>query len=207
MARPVADYLAQIGSGRDPSPALVAPPEPDLAPIWPEEPKEDPQIAIDAAREEGRAAGLEIARSEHVAQLAQAQQRFDSELAAARTAWAHEEGGQLREQLAAAMRGLEEKLAESVSRVLRPLIVATLRQKMIGQLIENIKTIVDSREKAIIEIVGPADLLEILRTELRGAPAVFDYVARDSIDVRVTAEQTSIDTQLKAWIDLIGAEV
>jgi len=206
MPRPVADYLIQIGLESVEPPVLIAPPEPDLAPLWPEEPEEDPQIAIDAAREEGRAEGLEAARAEHEEELAHAQARFDAELKAAREAWAREEGARLQEQLAAAMRAMEAGLADSVARVLRPFIVAALRRQMIDKLVENIRTIVGSAEMAAIQIAGPADLIGILRAELQGAPAAFEFVTQDSVDVSVIAEQTSIDTRLKAWTDLIGAE-
>jgi hypothetical protein len=208
--RPVADYLVQIGLESVEPPVLIAPPEPDLAPLWPEEPEEDPQIAIDAARDEGRAEGLETAReaakAEYEEELARAQAHFDAELKAAREAWAREEGARLQEQLAAAMRTIEEGLADSVARVLRPFIVAALRRQMIDKLVENIRTIVGSAEMTAIQIGGPADLIEILRAELEGAPAAFHYVTQDSVDVSVIAEQTSIDTRLKAWTDLIGAE-
>jgi hypothetical protein len=210
MPRPVADYLVQIGLESVEPPVMSAPLEPDLAPLWPEEPEEDPQIAIDAAREEGRAEGLETARvaakAEYEDELARAQARFDAELKAAREAWAHEEGARLLEQLAVAMRAIEEGLADSVARVLRPFIVATLRRQMIDKLVENIRTIVGSTEMTAIQIAGPADLIEVLRAELQGAPAAFHYVTQDSVDVSVIAEQTSIDTRLKAWTDLIGAE-
>ncbi len=210
IPRPVADYLIEMGQDAPPLPILVASPEPDLTPLWPEEPEEDPQIAIDAAREEGRAAGLDEARTqcaaEYAAELAAAQARFDAQLTAARESWAHDEGANLREHLAAAMLAMEERLADSVARVLRPFIVAALRQRMIDKLIENVRTIVGSAEKIAIEIAGPADLIEILRGQLQAAPATFKYVAQDGVDVRVVADQTSISTQLKAWIDLIGAE-
>ena len=206
MPRPVADYLVQIGLESAEPPVSLALPEPDLAPLWPEEPEEDPQIAIDAAREEGRAEGLEAARAEHEEELARAQARFDAELKAAREAWAREEGARLLEQLAAAMRAIEAGLADSVARVLRPFIVAALRRQMIDRLVENIRTIVGSAEMTAIQIAGPADLIEILRAALQGAPAAFHFVIQDSVDVSVVAEQTSIDTRLKAWTDLIGAE-
>jgi flagellar biosynthesis/type III secretory pathway protein FliH len=210
IPRPVADYLIEIGPGDAPPPILVASPEPDLTPLWPEEPEEDPQIAIDAAREEGRAAGLEEARTQcaadYAAELAAAHARFGAELTAARESWAHEEGAHLREQLAAAMLAMEERLADSVARVLRPFIVAALRRQMIDKLIENVRTIAGSAEKIAIEIAGPADLIEILRTQLEGVPAAFKYVMQDGVDVSVVADQTSIGTQLKAWTDLIGVE-
>jgi hypothetical protein len=77
---------------------------------------------------------------------------------------------------------------------------------MIDKLIDGVRTIAGSADKIVIQISGPADLLEILRQHLQAAPAAIEYVTQDGVDVRVVAEQTSIDTQLKAWIDLIATE-
>jgi hypothetical protein len=73
-------------------------------------------------------------------------------------------------------------------------------------LIDGVRTIAGSADKIAIRISGPADLLEILRQHLHAAPVAIEYVTQDGVDVRVVAEQTSIDTQLKAWIDLIATE-
>ena len=210
MLRPVADYLIQIGLDEGEPSLPELPLEPDLAPLWPEEPKEDPQIAIDAARQQGLVEGAEAARAEcaaaYAADSARAQKRFDAELAAARETWAREEGARLREQIAASMLAIEMSLADSVGRVLRPFILATLRRRMIDKLVESVRTIVSSAETVAIEISGPADLNEILRAELRGTPAALNFLTQESVDVRVVAGQTSIETRLKAWTDLIGAE-
>ncbi len=206
MARPVAEFLVQMElDGSEPA-ALFIPTEVDLTPAWPEEAKEDPQAEIEAARDEGYAAGIEAAAAQHEAQLAHAHEQFVAELATAREAWAREEGDRLREQLATALLALEATFADAVGRVLRPFVVAALRQRMVDKLIDSVRTIAGSADKAVIQILGPADLLEILRQHLQAAPATIEYVTQDGVDVRVVAEQTSIDTQLKAWIDLIATE-
>ena len=70
MARPVADYLAEMGPLADIAPPLaLSLAETEIAPIWPEEPEENPQIAIDAAREEGHE-GLAVAQADFAAELA-----------------------------------------------------------------------------------------------------------------------------------------
>jgi hypothetical protein len=205
IARPVADFLVQLKLG-DAEPALFIPTETDLPPAWPEEAKEDTQALIDAAREEGHAAGVETAAAEYAAQSALAREQFNAELTAAREAWAQEEGERLRDQLSAAMLAMEETFADAIGRVLQPFVVTTLRQQMVDKLIEGVRTVAGSADRMAIQISGPADLLEILRQHLDSAPAAIDYVTTQSVDVRVVAGQTSIDTQLKAWIDLIAAE-
>ena len=77
---------------------------------------------------------------------------------------------------------------------------------MTEKLVENIRTIVGSADKMKIRIAGPEDIVAVLRDELQAVPAAIEYVAADWPDVSVSAEPTSIETQLKAWTDLIGNE-
>ncbi|MDR3407188.1 MAG: hypothetical protein P4L68_01665 [Methylovirgula sp.] len=206
MARPVADYLVEIGPFTDIAPPLAATlPDTEIAPIWREEPEENPQIAIDAAREEGRAEGLAAAQADFAAELAQARESFEAELEDARQKWANEEAERLREQLAAGLVAMEERLADGVARVLRPFILAALRRRMTEKLVENVRTIVGSADKIVIKIAGPEDLVAALREELQAVPAAIEYAVQDGLDVSVIAETTSIETQLRAWTDLIGA--
>jgi hypothetical protein len=206
MRRPVADYLIEISAAVDEEAVLIAPLANDLAPLWPEEPEPDWQAAIDAAREEGRAAGLEAAAAEYDEKLAMTRETFDSDLKNAREAWAADEGQRLREQLDNALAAIEERLTDGVARVVRPFVIASLREQMIAKLIENVRTIVGSSDHIAIKISGPADLLAILQAKLQGSGAACEYVEHDAIDVGVVTNETSIDTQLRAWIDLIGKE-
>jgi hypothetical protein len=206
MPRPVADYLIEISSAAAEPAVLITPPANDLAPIWPEESEPDWQAAIDAARDEGREAGCEAAAADYEEKLKLAREAFEADLRAARDAWAAEEGVRLREQLDHSLAGMEERLTENVARVLRPFIVASLRERMIAKLIENVRTIVGSADRITIKISGPPDLLALLRAKLEGSPAACEYVEQEGVDVSVVADETSIDTQLKAWIDLIGEE-
>jgi hypothetical protein len=207
MARPVADYLVEIGPLGDIAPPLpLFLPETEIAPIWPEEPEENPQIAIDAAREEGRAEGLAVAQADFAAELAQAREGFAVELKEARQQWASAEGERLREQLTSGLAAMEERLSEGVARVLRPFILSALRRRMTEKLVENIRTIVGSADKMKIRIAGPEDIVAVLRDELQAVPAAIEYVVQTGLDVSVCAEPTSIETQLKAWTDLIGNE-
>ncbi len=207
MARPVADYLVEIGPLGDIAPPLALfLPETEITPIWPEEPEENPQVAIDAAREDGRAEGLAEAQANFVAELAQAREGFAAELKEARQQWANAEGERLREQLVAGLAAMEERLSESVARVLRPFILAALRRRMTEKLVENVRTIVGSADKMKIRIAGPEDIVAALRDELQTVPAAIEYVVQTGLDVSVSAEPTSIETQLKAWTDLIGNE-
>ena len=77
---------------------------------------------------------------------------------------------------------------------------------MTEKLVENVRTIVGSADKMKIRIAGPEDIVAVLRDELQAVPAAIEYVVQTGLDVSVSAEPTSIETQLKAWTDLIGNE-
>lgn len=204
--RPVAEYLMQFGAQADVEPALDLCGEVTISPIWKQELEEDLETALESARESGRVVGFEAAQAEFEATLDRERKSFEERLAAGRQEWTRKEGERLSETLAAALRTMEESIAESVARVLRPFIVDSLRRQMLDQLVDHIATMIGNNEKILIKIAGPTDLLDSLRERLASIPVAIDYEPRDSVDVSVVSEQTAIETQLQAWIDLIDAE-
>jgi hypothetical protein len=209
MARPVAHYLRRFGD----APELAPPPDRgvDFSPIpsrpqdASEPPPDDPLLQIEAARESGRAEGLEAAREEFAAELEKALRLHHEQLEAARRKWLDEEGGTLRASLAAGLAEIEVRLAQGLSKVLTPFIIDALRKQMIEELTETIAVLIGTNETIAIKVNGPADLLDILRDNLAESPASIEYEVSESVDVSVRAEQTMIETQLSAWIARITA--
>ena len=213
MARPVAHYLEQFEKEPEPEPV----PQPgrggDFAPIplspqdVSEAPADDSLLQLEAARESGRAEGLEAARREFAAELEQALQLHREQLAAARRKWSEEESTTLRASLTAGLTEMETRLAQSLSKVITPFVVDVLRKQMIEELTETIAVLIGSNETISIKIDGPADLLDFLRDKLAEVPARIEYEVTEGVDVSVRAEQTMIETQLSAWIARITAEM
>ena len=46
-----------------------------------------------------------------------------------------------------------------------------------------------------------------MREKLAGVPAALTYEESSDVDVRVMAGQTTIETRLKAWIDLVSSKL
>jgi hypothetical protein len=205
-ARSVAEYLMRFAPPDGVEPALDLCAAIGPAPIWTQEPEEDRESALNAARESGRAAGLEEARAEFAVVLDGERQAFEQRLMAERQRWLREEAEQLRERLAAAVRNMEESIGDCVARVLRPFVIDSLRRQMVEDLIDHIATMIGSNEKIAIKIAGPADLLASLRDKLASIPAAIEYEPQDRVDIVVVAEQTAIETQLEAWLNLIASE-
>jgi hypothetical protein len=184
-ARPVAHYLVEFG----PPPLAEAIDEIDHGAAcvdFPDEPvAEDPVDLLQAARDEGVAEGYATARSECDVQLLQERQAFEARLAAERDKWTRQESEKLGGAVKAAFAEIESNIAGSVERVLTPFVVEALRRKMIDLLAENVAILLGGRERPIVEIRGPEDLLAMLREKLAAFSCAINYSPEDSIDVRI----------------------
>lgn len=203
IARPVAQVLVQFGSaehqeGAGPVGRDTACPElPYNSPV------EDFSLAIQLAREEGVAEGFAKARTEHEAQLTQERLAFETRLASERQTWTRQESETLSEKIEAVFAEVESNIAGSVERVLRPFVADALRGRIIDLLAEHVGALLRGSECPVIEISGEEDLLALLRERLSASSCAIHYSPKDSIDLRVVAGQTIIESQIEAWIERI----
>lgn len=208
MARPVAQYLARFGP-KDPAEAEgVVEVEAVAKPIAP-----DPSLApgdefahsMQLARDEGKAEGFASARIEHAAELAQEKLLFAAHLAAERATWTQEESDKLAGKLGAALAEIEANIAACVARVLRAFLIDLLRRKVVDDLVADIGALLSDKEHAVIKISGAEDIVAALREKLSGCGAAIEFVQDHSIDVKVVADQTLIESRLEAWSHRIRA--
>lgn len=207
MAQPAALYLTHFDAPPATTRALDLAPQPDLAPIWEPEPEHNQETMLAAEREAGRAEGVEAARAEAAAEAEAMRHAFVEQLAAERAKWLSEESEPLKEKIDTALAQMKEALADSVGQILRPFVIDALRRQMLGELVEHITTLAASHEAIEMKILAPADLIEVLRQKLAELPLAIHYEAREGVDVSVVTGQTMIETRLKTWIDLIGAQL
>jgi hypothetical protein len=154
----------------------------------------------------GLAEGRAAAQAECAAKLDAQQQDFEQRLAAARQGWAATEGNALSEALVRAVKDLEARLAETAARVLRPFLETEIRRVAVAELVTTIEAILARDKAARVEIAGPDDLLGIVRARLPDTvPATF--TSCDASDVRVTIDQTVLETRLGAWMAAIEEAV
>ncbi len=206
-AQPAALYLTHFDSPPVTTPALDLAPASDLAPLWEPEPAENREALLAAAREEGHGEGLEAGRAEAAEQAEAMRKAYDEQLAVERQKWLDAESELLKAQLASALQQMKEQLGDCVGQILRPFVIESLRQQMLGELMGHIATMAAAHEAIDMVIAAPADLIEVLRKKLADLPLAIRYEPSESVDVSVTAGQTTIETRLKAWIDLIGAKL
>jgi flagellar biosynthesis/type III secretory pathway protein FliH len=207
MPQPAALFLAHFDAPPAKAAGVDLAPAAEMAPIWEPEPIEDHDALIASAHEAGRAEGLEAARAEAETEAEAMRQGFGEQLAAERAKWLAEESEPLKEKLAVALADIKESLADSVGQILRPFVVDVLRREMLDELVAHVATIAASHDAIELRISAPADLVEILRDKLMNLPLAIHYEPSDGVDILVVAGQTTIETRLKAWIDLFRAKM
>ncbi len=186
----IARYLPEFGAAGEPKPA------PGAAALL----KASKTAAVDEAYAKGHERGKADAEAGLSAKLAEQKARHDAELAAAREAWALQEGGKLADQLAAGLKDIETRIAAAAARVLQPFLAAELRKRAIADLVENLSVLLAHDSAAPVDICGAPDLLEALRARLGGSRAGINYHPDQTSDVRVTVGQTVLETRLGDWI-------
>jgi len=163
----------------------------------------DQSRRIDQGRLQAFADGREAAERDFEAQKAQMRAAMDAELATARAEWTAQEGERLAVAHRAAHEDFEARCSEAVANILRPFLTTAVIGRVTEALVENLNVLFASRTQSLFEISGPADLLEALRHRFGENGASIAYAPNDSIDVRVCVGDTTIETQLGAWMQAL----
>ncbi len=161
--------------------------------VWAERAEE----AYERGLEEGRAS----AQSEIDARLEQQKAELEQGHAATHEAWCAEQGPLIAERIDAAIRELEARIAQSAERVLRPFLAQTVREQAIDQLRQLVQELLATNPGVTLEISGPEDLLDKVRTSLSASVATVSYVTSETCDVQVKAGASIIETRIAAWLE------
>lgn len=168
--------------------------EPQPAP----EPKSQAPQAnlLEEAYRRGYAAGL----AEGNAGLAEERVRSAVRLGEERAKWSDQQAVAIVNGFSTACRELETNIASSVARILQPFLADAVRDKAIEALIEQISALTCSSPVPVFRISGPGDLLERVRAQLETAGRTgVEYQHAETLEIRVVADQTVIETQMQAW--------
>jgi hypothetical protein len=151
---------------------------------------------LDEAYRRGYAAGL----AEGNAGLAEERVRSAVRLGEERAKWSDQQAVAIVNGFSAACRELETNIANSVARILQPFLADAVRDKAVEALVEQISALTCSSPVPVFRISGPGDLLERVRAQLEAAGRTgAEYQAADTLEIRVVADQTVIETQMQAW--------
>jgi flagellar biosynthesis/type III secretory pathway protein FliH len=153
--------------------------------------------------EEAYARGIEDGRKategEAVTRLEELKAEMEQGLAAAREAWCAEEAPRIAGQITTAIGDMEDRVAQSAERVLRPFLAQAVRVQAIGELRALLQELLLTNPGITLEISGPEDLLAAARASLSASVTV-SYVANEARDVQVKAAASIIETRIAAWL-------
>jgi hypothetical protein len=145
--------------------------------------------------ESGKAAALATMEAKLEEQRALSAQQLEAE----REVWAAREGQKLAAQLTAGLNALEAQIGDAAARVLAPFLDAQVSRRAVAQLRSELEVLLTKDARLSLSIAGPEDLLQALREELADKACSVTYAASDACDVRISADQTLLETRLAAW--------
>jgi hypothetical protein len=170
-------------------------------------PADDTATRIEEAFARGSAEGRAAARKECEAEIGRRSEEFARQLATERQAWMTETGEHLAGRLTAGLRTIEESIANSLAHVLEPFLIAELRRQAIDELVLIMRGLMSKEEGISLEVSGADDLLAALRERFAGDGLNVRFSAAEGSDVRVNADQTTIETRLGIWVAKIKEAV
>lgn len=164
----------------------------------------DIDFQIKEAHQRGLVEGRAAAQAEHEAAVAALAASFEEKLAAERQKWAAEQGAHLGERIAASIEDLEQRIADAVSEILKPVLREEVRVKAVEELSRTLETLLSKGDYAKIVVSGPADLIAAMEARLAGDDASLSFVAAEGADINVSADETILATRIGAWADAIA---
>lgn len=182
-----------------PQPQRQAQSQPQLQPPPPVHAAEPPAVnLLDDAHRRGYTAGL----AEGEAKLAKERVRSAIRLGEERAKWSDQQAVAIVNGFDTACREIESNIASSVARILLPFLADAVRDKAVGSLVEQIATLTSNSPVPAFRVTGPSELIDLVRTQLNlaGRSGV-EYQSADTVEVRVLADQTTIETQISTWMD------
>ncbi|MBW7972145.1 hypothetical protein [Bradyrhizobium sp. BR 10289] len=172
-------------------------PQPQIQSPAPAPEPEAPQVnPLDDAYRRGHAAGV----AEGDARVAEERVRSAIRLGEERSKWSDQQAAAIVSGFETACREIETNIASSVARILLPFLADAVRDKAIGSLVEQIAALTGNSPMPVFKVTGPSELLDLVRTQLEASRRTgIEYEAAETVEVRVVADQTVIETQIAAW--------
>jgi flagellar biosynthesis/type III secretory pathway protein FliH len=175
--------------------ASAAPPAPDIEERLSEAYHRGVQEGLDVAREEAAAAR---SRERAETQRRSVVERLDFQM---------NEYAKLADLITSAFGEIERGIAESVARILNPLVSRAIASQIVEELAQNIARLRQSGRPGLLRIRGPEPLLAALKQRLAPLALDVEYGEEAGVEVIVEAGETTIVSGLKPWTELIGSLV
>lgn len=111
-----------------------------------------------------------------------------------------DQGERLAASVTSGLADLEARLGDSVARILEPFLQEAVADHVVKAFGEHLKTLLAGSEQASLVVRGPEGLLERLKECLGDTPIGIRLEPVDSIEITVAMNDTTIETQLGAWL-------
>lgn len=163
----------------------------------------EPEQQIEEAHARGVLEGRAAAQVEQDAALARQQADFEKKLSSERQRWSREEGARIGAALETSLADIEEHLADTVSQILKPIILTEVRNRAVQELRDALVALLSQGDYAKITVSGPQDLLSAIESRLGERRDGVTFVAAETGDVTVRADEAIMETRIRAWADAI----
>jgi hypothetical protein len=171
------------------------------------EPAPDLEARIAEAYERGLRDGAAAARAEDAETVAREDARRQERAMTERIDFQVNEYGRLADDITNGLAAMEDRIAQSVTRILAPLLTSEMTKQVVDALCADIDRLCAGGAPGLIKIRGSETLLGALRQGVTHLPAEFEFVVEDSAEVTIEAQHTVIRSQLRPWADLIASFV
>jgi hypothetical protein len=165
----------------------------------------DIQTATEIWYEKGFKEGVEHTKASCDAKLAAREEECKQWIVDARKVWSEVQGAALAQQISDGVSALKASIADTVGRILSPLVAQKLADEALTQLAHEIDKLLSSEDAIHLKISGPADLVFELRKHIP-SNAMVTVLAGDKPEVTVVANKTVIETKLSEWLARIGSD-
>lgn len=210
MARPIQHFLKEFGSGetnfQPPLAKLVSAATAEAA--APSTPAPDMlAIKVEEAYQKGLAAGRALEREAMEAQAAELAVDFERRLEGVRGTFSAALADNLAAELRTGIEAASMRLSSHVATALLPFLRDGITQAAITSFVRELGGMIDTTEGFSVEVACPKDIVDLVRERLaeamaaRGAPpGSVRCVPGNTADIRVTLNETVIETRLAEWL-------
>ena len=168
-------------------------------------PAQEIEARIAEAYERGLQDGRVEANAEHARRQAAQEAEYESRLQREFEAFRANELAQFAEVISTSLAEIEERIALTAARILKPYLLRMQMKLVFDALCEDYARLRSSGAPPLLRVSGRESVLNALRSRLSGQPIEIEYSLNENVEVTVLAESTRIQTQLQAWTDAINA--
>jgi citrate lyase gamma subunit len=180
------------------APIESAPPPPPAPALIMPEPVDEERLReeLRAEIEKSFAEKLEEEKRALVAEKKAFEEKFDAD----RAAWRKETGARIAEEIRGEFDKCAASLRDALAGLLKPFLSRQFLEKSLNDFVEVVTTSAADRDNPVVELEGPADLLEIVAGKLEQENIVVRVIEKDRFDVSARIDSTQIETRMEEWL-------